>query len=80
MPTNRRKFIQQLTGLAAGFGSIASGLASCNDNSASGKDKKADSSLVAGTTPILFLKYRWRNGRCTGSCLQKKWTILISPK
>ncbi len=32
MSTNRRKFFKQLGGLAAGFGAVSAGLASCNDS------------------------------------------------
>lgn len=56
MPTNRRRFIQQLGGLAAGFGAISTGLAACNDSNSSDKTNKADSSLLAGSTPVLFFE------------------------
>ncbi|NII24510.1 sugar phosphate isomerase/epimerase [Pseudoflavitalea sp. X16] len=47
MSTNRRRFLQQLGGLAAGFGTITAGLASCNDAGNPAETGKTDSSATA---------------------------------
>lgn len=54
MSTNRRRFLQQLGGLAAGFGTLASGLYACNDGTATGDPDKKDS--AAGSTSTTAAK------------------------
>ena len=49
MSTNRRKFLQQLGGLAAGIGAVSAGLASCNDNGNADATAKNDSAATAST-------------------------------
>lgn len=62
MSTNRREFIQQLSGLALG----AAGLSAFG------------TSAIAGTPAAKpFLKYHWRNGHCIKRFLQKNWTTSI---
>lgn len=46
MSTNRRRFLQQLGGLAAGFGTISAGLAGCNDGNTTAEAGKTDSSTT----------------------------------
>ena len=46
MSTNRRKFLAQLGGLAAGFGVVSSGLSSCNDNATTDDATKADTAAT----------------------------------
>ena len=38
MPTNRRRFLQQIGGLAAGFGAVSTALVSCADNSSNSRE------------------------------------------
>lgn len=51
MSTNRRKFLTQLGGLAAGFGAVSSGIIACNDNGNTEDAAKTDSSANAATPP-----------------------------
>lgn len=51
MSTNRRRFLQQLGGLAAGFGVISAGLSSCGDSGSADDADKADTTSTATTTP-----------------------------
>ncbi|HYF32437.1 MAG TPA: sugar phosphate isomerase/epimerase family protein [Chitinophagaceae bacterium] len=53
MPTDRRKFLQQLG--FAGFGVLAAGLSACN-NSASKNDTKSDTTATAKTPGALFFE------------------------
>ena len=46
MPTNRRRFLQQLGGLAAGYGALSTGLISCNDNSTAETDSTATTDIA----------------------------------
>ncbi len=48
MSTNRRRFLQQLGGLAAGFGVLSTGLTACSDGTTTAENSKTDSS---STTP-----------------------------
>lgn len=50
MSTNRRKFLQQLGGLAAGVGAVSAGLASCNDNGNTDATAKNDSTAGSSTS------------------------------
>lgn len=52
MPTNRRRFLQQIGGLAAGFGAVSTSLVACADNSnqTAGKEKPAIDT-TAGQSP-----------------------------
>lgn len=54
MSTNRRRFLQQLGGLAAGFGSLSAGLVACNDAGNSTEPGNTDS--AAKTTPATASK------------------------
>lgn len=58
MSTNRRRFLQQLGGLAAGFGTVATGLSACNDGATSTETSKTDSSSAAApvTASKLFFE------------------------
>jgi sugar phosphate isomerase/epimerase len=47
MSTNRRKFLTQLGGLAAGIGAVSAGMASCNDEGSTQSDNKTDSASTA---------------------------------
>jgi sugar phosphate isomerase/epimerase len=47
MSTNRRKFLTQLGGLAAGFGAFGAGMAACNDNGNKEETANTDSSAAA---------------------------------
>lgn len=49
MSTNRRKFLQQLGGLAAGFGAVSAGIASCNDNGNADATANTDTTAAAPT-------------------------------
>lgn len=49
MSTNRRRFLQQLGGLAAGFGAVSTGLSSCSDGTPTADTSKTDSSTAATT-------------------------------
>lgn len=58
MSTNRRRFLQQLGGLTAGFGTIAAGLAGCNDGSGTSTTEPTDTSsnTNAGAPAKLFVE------------------------
>lgn len=58
MSTNRRRFLLQLGGLTAGFGTIAAGLAGCNDGSEQPQNTGTDaaSTAGAGTASKLFFE------------------------
>jgi sugar phosphate isomerase/epimerase len=49
MSTNRRKFLHQLGGLAAGIGAVSAGLASCNDSGNTDATAKNDSTPATST-------------------------------
>lgn len=51
MSTNRRKFLQQLGGLAAGIGAVSAGLTSCNDSGNTDAAAKNDSAPAAPAAP-----------------------------
>lgn len=51
MSTNRRKFLAQLGGLAAGFGAVSAGLTACNDSGNTEGAAKTDSTTTAVATP-----------------------------
>lgn len=50
MSTNRRRFLHQLGGLAAGFGTVAAGLSSCNDQPAADKQATGTDTTSADST------------------------------
>lgn len=50
MSTNRRRFLQQLGGLAAGFGAVSTGLAACGGNEPSADTTKSDSVSTPAAT------------------------------
>src|SRR5438034_11214052 len=56
MPSNRRRFLQQLTGLAAGFGAVSAGLAfSTKSHSEKEFPQTDNTSAIAGNAaPPLF--------------------------
>lgn len=81
MSTNRRQFLLHLGGLTVGFGTIASGLAGCNDGSEQSKaaNATADSSASNGTPAKLFFEISLAQWSLHKSLFDKKLDNLDFP-
>jgi len=56
MSTNRRRFLQQLGGLAAGFGALSTGIVACNDSASGETTTNADSTGTSKNASKLFFE------------------------
>jgi sugar phosphate isomerase/epimerase len=79
MSTNRRKFLQQLGGLAAGMGVVSAGLASCNDSGNTDATAKNDSTPATTTPPAPWFEISLAQWSLHKTLFEKKMDNLDFP-
>ncbi|WP_315819064.1 hypothetical protein [Paraflavitalea speifideaquila] len=79
MSTNRRRFLQQLGGLAAGFGTVSAGLAACGDGTPATATTKTDSSTAStpATAGKMFFTISLAQWSLHKPLLISNWITLI---